>query len=150
MIRTRMVATSPPASTEAQWREQIRERPDDGSESTSLSFARRPNTRAKNVGTNGNKASMPKRKQPDKAVDEVEREGQNGVNENELGDVDLVIAEKTFCLREHKGNSSMTMMLRSVLLFRRIRFSPPFARQPDYVGLNSSTVPAAQKAKASR
>ena len=89
-------------------REQLGEGPDYGFKNPHhFLLFRRQNAQSRNIGPHGNETGMPQGEKTCEPIDEVERKRQDGVDENELGDVNLVVAKKKFRLpyrTAHQGH----------------------------------------------
>ena len=89
-------------------REQLGEGPDYGFKNPHhFLLFRRQNAQSRNIGPHGNETGMPQGEKTCEPIDEVERKRQDGVDENELGDVNLVVAKKKFRLpyrAAHQGH----------------------------------------------
>ena len=69
------------------------ERPDDGIQDPhDLFLFRQQGTQGTHIGADGHEAGMAQREQAGEAIDQVERQGQDGVDEDQFEDVDLIVA----------------------------------------------------------
>ena len=129
------------------------ERPDDGIEYPHhlLLFGQQGAERA-HIGPDSHEARVSQGEQPGKAVDEVEGQSQDGVDEDELDDVNLIVADKSVAFHQPEGSSdqqdeqdvgeSGEVQAHQIFSFRRSPSRP--------VGLTTSTNTSRTKAKASR